>query len=323
MKIFVTGASGQLGRRLIRELIKHGHTITAHYRSEEKARKYCPDGVKPAYGDLCRGDWLTEAIRGSDYVIHGAARVSVRPLNKDQTDYMYQVNVEGTRKVVEACRQAGVKRLLHISSVAAVGASTNTQPVDETAVFNLGGYGIPYFETKHKAEKIALAANSDKLEVISLAPSIMISPPDRPVTEKDLRKIPRWLPVYFDFGLNLVETGDVIEAIIAALDKGTPGQRYLLTGDNIDPVTLFAIAKKYLGIKRPLLKIPIWGLYAIGAIAELIYLFKKKKPRLNRSIARLAKLRFIYTNDKARRDLGFAPKPLEETVRGIIGNIKL
>ncbi len=322
-KILVTGASGQLGRRLVRELIKRGYTIRAHYRSRKKADKYCPDGVEPVFGDITKPAWLTEAVEGCAIVIHCAARVSVRPLGKTDTAYMYKVNVDGTRAVVDACLKAGVRRLVHVSSVATVGGSTDGSILDEAAPFNLAGLGMPYFETKRESEEIALAANSDKFEVVVVNPSIMISLPDRKITGKDLRKIPKRIPIYFDFGINIVETVDVIEGVIKAMEKGRPGQRYILGGDNIGPEKLFALGKQYFGIKRPFFKIPIWCLYLVGAFAEILYLFKNKKPKLNRNIVRLLKLKLFYSSDKARKELGYEPKPLSKTLSELVSALKI
>jgi len=321
-KILVTGASGQFGRRLIRELIRREYKIRAHYRSQEKADRYRPDGVETVLGDMTKPDWINEAVTGCDMVIHCAARVSVRPLSRIDTEYMYKVNVAGTRAVVEACLKTGVKRLLHISSVAAVGGSTDGSILDETAPFNLAGLGMPYFETKRESEEIALAVNSDSLEIVVVNPSIMISIPDREITAKDLQKIPKRIPVYFDFGLNLVETADAVDGSIRALENGRPGHRYILGGDNIGPQKLFAMGEKYFGIKKPYFKIPLWGIYIAGLIAEFVYLFKNKKPKLNRNITKLLKLKLYYSSDKARNELGYNPRPLSQTLEDIIRSIK-
>lgn len=315
----VTGASGQLGRRLVRTLHDRGHPVRAHYRNRERADKYCPPDVERVIGDIVEPAWLDDAVRGCAYVIHCAARVSVRPM-KDP-DYIYQVNVDGTRAVVEACLRHGVKRLLHLSTVGAIGGSTDGRPLTEDAEFNLGGYGFPYFETKRESENIALAANGDKLQVIVLNPSIMFSLPDREWTIRDLKKIPRRVPVYFDFGVNVVETSDVIEGIISALHGGRPGQRYILAGDDLDPERAFGFAHKYFRIKKPLIKIPRWLIYIIGGLAEMIYIFKDKKPRLNRNVARLLKLKFYYSSEKARRELGYCPRPLEQSLEQIAAAI--
>lgn len=319
--ILVTGASGQLGRRLVRKLISHGYKLRAHYRSIEKAQRWCPPEAEPVFGDLLTPDWLHGAVKGCDIVIHCAAKVSLRPLARAQqakSDYMHKINVGGTKAVIEACLSSDVKRLIHISTVGAVGASIDGIPIDEKANFNLAGYGIPYFETKYQAEKLALRANGDSLEVVVVNPSIMMSPPDRELTKSDLKKIPRWLPVYFNFGINLVETDDVIDGIVGAMDKGRPGQRYILAGEDIDQRKAFGLAEKYLGIRKPLVKIPLWGVYLAGLLAESLHLFKDKKPTLNRAIVRLAKLRFFYTSQKAEQELGYSHRPLEKSIEDIL-----
>jgi dihydroflavonol-4-reductase len=317
--VLVTGASGQLGRRLVPRLLVAGYQVKAHYRSLEKAAKRCPSGCEAVIGDLLKPEWLYDAAKGCQAVIHGAARVSMRQGNYDE---QYKINVEGTKAVIAACKSAGVKRLIYISSIVSVGASSDSNLVDETLIFNLGGFDIPYIQTKRKAEELALAANGPSLEVISVNPSIMISAPDREVTPNDLRKIPKFLPAYFDFGLNLVETGDVVNGIVVALERGRPGERYLLTGDNIDPQKLFALGKKYFGIKKPILKIPVSALVPISLISELVAKIQHKRPKLYRDMARLGRFRFIYSHQKASRELGYNPKPLEETLANIINKIK-
>lgn len=317
--ILVTGASGQLGRRLVPRLLAAGYQVRGHYRSKEKAAKYCPSGVEAVIGDLSRPDWLAKAVDGCQAVIHGAARVSLRKGNFDE---QYKVNVEGTRAVISACLNCNVRRLVNISSIVTVGASSNGMPIDESAIFNLGKYNIAYIRTKREAEELALAANGPKLEIISVNPSIMISPPDRAVTSRDLRKIPKFLPAYFDFGLNLVETDDVITGIISALERGRPGERYLLTGENIDPEKLFEISKRYFGISKPVLKIPYSAVILLSYFVAFISKLGGKRAKLYPAFARLGRYKFIYSHEKASRELGYHPKSLEKSIENILGKIE-
>jgi dihydroflavonol-4-reductase len=317
--ILLTGASGQLGRRLLPRLMATGYRVRAHYRSPEKAARYCPVGAEEVIGDLLYPDWLPRAVLDREAVIHAAAKVSLRQGNFDE---QYKINVEGTKAVISACRNGGVKRLVFVSSIASVGASEDGQPIDETAPFNLEKYDIPYIKTKHKAEKLALAANGPSFEVISVNPSIMISPPDREITRNDLQKIPRFLPVYFNFGLNVVETDDVISGIIAALERGRPGQRYLLTGENIDPARAFELSRRYFGLRKPFLKIPALALIPIAYLAAFAAKVRGKRPKLYPDMARLVRYKFFYSHDKASRELGYNHKPLEETLENIMGKIK-
>lgn len=316
--ILVTGASGQLGRKVVRRLIELGYPVKAHFRTQNKATQWCPREVTPVFGDLTQTGWLDSAMEGCAYVIHCAAKVSLRPA---ELEPMRQINVGGTQAVIDACKKSRIRRLIHVSSVAAVGASVDNSPIDETAPFNLAGYGIPYFETKRESEQVALDANGEHLEVVVVAPSIIISPPDREVSVEEWAKMPKRIPAYFDFGLNVVEAADVVNGIILALQKGTPGQRYILAGENIGPKRAFELAQKYLGMKPAFIKIPRWLLYMAGAFSEIAYIGKGKKPRLNRSIARLTKLKFYYSSAKANRELGWVATSLEDTIERILAKI--
>jgi dihydroflavonol-4-reductase len=121
-KILVTGASGQLGRKLVPRLLEVGYSVRAHYRTKEKADRWKPDfdelsrvdGAKPVFGDLLETGWIDDAVKDCDCVIHCAALVSMRPGRKELA---HKINVEGTRAVVEACKFNNVKRLIYVSSI--------------------------------------------------------------------------------------------------------------------------------------------------------------------------------------------------------------
>jgi dihydroflavonol-4-reductase len=317
--VLVTGASGQLGRRLVPRLLKTGYGVRAHYRSREKAGRYCPTAATPIIGDLIDPAWLEEAVSGCNIVIHCAAIVSLR---SGPNEMMRRVNVDGTQAIVSACLKNNVTRLIYISSIITVGASDTRRPLDETAEFNLSGFNIPYIDTKKEAEDTVLESNGPDLETIVVNPSIMISPPDRELSQDELKKIPKSIPFYFDFGLNLVETDDVITGIVACIEKGGAGQRYLLTGENINPQKAFEMAQKFLGIRKPFTKIPIGLLYPIAFIMELVARIRGKRPKFHRGLARLARYKFFYTNEKARQELGFRPKPLYQTIKKISASIR-
>ncbi len=321
IRILVTGASGQLGRRLTPRLMESGYKVRAHFRSERRAKEHCPDGAEVVIGNLTESTWQENAVKNCDIVIHGAAKVSVRPQNFDE---MREINVEGTRKIIEACIKSGVKKMVHISSVAAVGATDNNLCLDETAPFNLDGYGIPYFETKHEAERLVLSANNDEFEVVAVNPSIMIASPKDDKKNK-LNKIPKRLPAYFDFGLNLVQTEDVIEGILLAIKKGMPGERYILAGENIDSKRAFELTEKFFGLKKPMLKIPHSTFPAMGIIAGTLGGIGRRfgivpdNWEINRQFFKLLKLKFYYSSEKARRELGWKFRPLEKTLDEIAG----
>ncbi len=324
-KILVTGASGQLGRKLIRKLDAEGYSVRAHFRSKQQAERWNLDKAESVFGDLLENGWYEKAVSDCDAVIHCAAWVSLRQVD---SELMFRINVDGTRKIAEAGQKSKtVKRLIHISSVAAIGATKSQKPLDETAEFNLSKYNIPYFTTKYLAEKEALKCNGSDLEVISVNPSIMISPPDREITEGDLDKIPDSIPAYFNFAVNLVQTDDVIFGIISALEKGRPGERYILGGDNIDQNKAFAIAAEYFGLKKPRLCLPYYMLLLVGAVMTSFTFLKTifnnncPAPKFSMNMARLTKYRFIYSSAKAEKELGYRPVSIEATIESILSGL--
>jgi dihydroflavonol-4-reductase len=313
-RVLVTGASGQLGRHLVPRLLESGFYVGAHFRSNEKAREYCPRRATAVFGDLLDAGWLEDAVRGCEVVIHCAAMVSLRI---GSYELMRRINVEGTRSVIEACRKNKVRRLIFVSSIVTVGASEDGNPIDETGPCNLSNSGIPYIDTKLEAERLALEANGPDLEVVVVNPSIMFSLPNRDLTEREMKKIPRFIPLYFDFGLNLVETDDVVDGIISAIHKGRTGERYLLTGENIDFQKAFSLAAEHFGIRRPFIKIPVGALHTVGFVFEIVARLRGKRPKFHRGLARLARYRFYYSCRKARKELGYSPRSLAEFLANV------
>lgn len=321
-KILVTGASGQLGRKLIRKLVASGYSVRGQYRSEGQAERWNPEGVEIVYGDLLNDGWFDDAAAGCDAVVHCAAWVSMRQVD---AEIMHRVNVEGTKKIAAACRASkSVKRLVHVSSVAAIGGTRSGFPMTESFRFNLSKYNIPYFTTKYLAEKKALEYNGIDLEVVVVNPSIMISPPDRDITPNDLAKIPKRLPFYFDVGINIVDAYDVVEGIIAALEKGQPGRRYILGGEDIDQDRILELLNRYGNIRKPFFKVPYALLLTTGFALDLVYRIRRlfssraRAPRFSLNFARLAKYRFYFDSSKAKDDLDYSPRSLIETIEAIL-----
>jgi nucleoside-diphosphate-sugar epimerase len=108
---------------------------------------------------------------------------------------------------------------------------------------------------------------------------------------------------------------------MAALEKGNSGERYLLTGENITPARVFSLTKKYFGLRKPFIKIPLASLIPIGAIAEAWADIRGKRPRFHRGLAKLARYKFVYSCEKAKRELGYNPRPLEESIERILSQI--
>jgi dihydroflavonol-4-reductase len=244
-------------------------------------------------------------------VIHSAGAVGFSA----EWDNYYRVNVIGTRNVLTAARRAGVRRVVHVSSIVAVGAHDTPTPLDEAVAWNLGPYRVPYVTTKRWAENAALAANGADLEVVVVNPASVIGPDDFTVSEFGalLRRFwKRRLLFHFSGGNNFVDVRDVAEGIRLAAEKGRPGERYLLAGENVAYHAFFAEMARAAGRTMPRFCLP-------SVLAPIIGYWEDRKQKRGRPVlssaqAALIGLYFFFDSSKASRELGFQARPLRQTL---------
>ncbi|HEY0254109.1 MAG TPA: NAD-dependent epimerase/dehydratase family protein, partial [Kofleriaceae bacterium] len=200
MRVAITGASGLLGSNLLADLTAAGHEVVTTKRA-----------------DFASADAMAKLFAGCEVVFHCAAMVTVK---REVTPEMTDANVHGTDRVIAACKAAGVKRLVHVSSVVAIGLSTNGQPCDETARWNFDEQGLldAYAITKHQAEERVHAAIAEGFDAVIVNPTFMFGPLDsRPSSGKLIinvvrRKVPSWTDGYNNF----VDVRDVVRGMILA-----------------------------------------------------------------------------------------------------------
>ncbi len=245
-----------------------------------------------------------------DRVFHVAGRTSLRPA--DRAD-VFDANVRGARVVFECALEAGVERVVHTSSVGAIGvARSREKAIDETAVFDIGHLGIAYVNSKHEAELEALQACARGLDIVIVNPSFVLGPDAPSSTSMGLvrRFLLRRIPAYVDGGLNIVDVRDVAKGHLLADAKGQSGERYILGGRNFTLDRLFADLARISGVESPAVKLPgqiLVGILAAGSKAHL------PTPTTADEV-RSGMLWWNYRNTRAKQELGFAPRPHEETL---------
>ena len=260
-RILITGASGSLGKQLIYEFQRLGIKPVAHLRESSDATYIDSLDLEKRFADLRNKDQLAALVDGIDAVIHTAAWVNFR---KDRLTQFTGINTFGAVDLFRAAQKAGVKRFVHVSTVAAIGALSRKSRrqdhlfVVEDDAFNLGHLNIPYIMTKHAAEKeLQVLTAEGGTELVIVNPSIIIAPSrtgdDR---GKALKSFSRFLIPEFPNRVNLVDIRDVVPGIIAALEKGRAGQRYILAGDNITIRDLVLSISVELGRSPHLVRIP-------------------------------------------------------------------
>ena len=316
MKVAITGASGLLGGNLAAELIAAGHEVVAIRRAGSKVAHL--DDLAIAWRDAGLGsiDALAAAFAGCAAVFHCAAAVSVV---REVTPEMTAANVTGTANVIAAVARAGVARLVHTSSVVAVGLSTDGRPVDETAPWNFDELGFvdAYAITKHRAEELVRAA---PIDAVIVNPVIMFGPRDaKPSSGKLIvdivkRRVPGTTPGYNNF----VDVRDVARGMIAAWQRGRRGERYLLTGHDMTFADAFRTIARVAGVAPPRFAVPRPAAWLVGKWGDLV---EKRggEPLVNSTQIRYAFTdRFRFKSDKAARELGYVVGPLETAVRDAI-----
>ncbi|MCE9575481.1 MAG: NAD-dependent epimerase/dehydratase family protein [Deltaproteobacteria bacterium] len=309
----ITGASGLLGGNLAAALLAAGHTVRATRRRSTKVDHLADLAIEWVDGDLGDAGALTAAFRGADVVFHAAAAVDVR---KGVSAELTAGNVDGVRTVLSAFKAAGAKRLVHVSSVVAVGLSTDGRPVDETARWNfdLAGFADGYAITKRQGEELVRAATD--LDAVIVNPTYMFGPRDvrpssgRLIIDVARRKVPGWTPGYNNF----VDVRDVARGMIAAWQKGARGERYILGGHDLTYRAIMETIAGVAGVKPPRLGIPHLAARAAGWWGDRAEARGKRTLVTSTTIRYAFTDRFRFSSAKAIRDLGYAPSPIEPAI---------
>jgi dihydroflavonol-4-reductase len=227
-------------------------------------------------------------------------------------DRVFEVNVGGTRNVMEEALRAGVVRAVHTSSAGAVGPAQPHGTADESQPFKAGRLGIAYINAKHDAEAVALGVAAKGLSVVIVNPTFVLGPDDPTGTSNRLvrRLLLRRVPAYIDGGVNIVDVRDVARGHLLADQGGQEGERYLLAARNFTLRRLFADLSRIAGVPAPPVRVPGRALLASVEALEAAGLPAPASADEVRSGMQW----WTYRNDKAVRELGFAPRPHEETL---------
>lgn len=312
-RVAVTGATGFLGHHLAVRLLSAGANVHAVAREGSDVHRLVQAGAKIRSAGLDDVGRLARAFEGAEIVFHLASAVDF----EDDWERFRRVNVGGTRHVLAAARLAGVRRVVHASSIVAVGASRRPKILDETAEWDLGRYRAPYVTTKRQAEREALAANDDRLGVVVVNPASILGPDDYRRSEFGTLCRRFWkgrIPFHFGGGNNFVDVRDVAAGTMLAAGLGRAGERYILGGENRTMDAFFADLAAASGRSIFRLRLPSFLSRGVAAVQDALPRRPSARAYLSRSQARLASLYFFYTSAKALRELGYRPRSLRESI---------
>jgi dihydroflavonol-4-reductase len=307
----VTGATGFIGWHVARKLLARGHTVRALVRPTSRVREL---EVEVVNGDLRDSDSLERAVTGCGLVFHVAA--DYRLWAKDPSE-LYRSNVEGTRNLLTAARQAGVERVVYTSTVGCIGIPAD-RPGSEDVEVHLEQMTGAYKRSKFQAEQVAIEFARSGFPVVIVNPTA-------PMGDHDFKPTPTGkivvdylkgaMPVFVDTGLNLVDVEDTAEGHLLASERGRPGERYILGCENLTLEQILERLAKLSGGKAPRWRIPYPVAFAAGLASTGWANLTGREPRAPLDAVRMSKTKMFVSSDKAKRELGFNPGPVDGALK--------
>ena len=316
LKAFVTGATGFLGSHVARILADQGAELRLLVRPTSNLRNLEGLKAETATGDLRDAASLEKAIAGCDSVFHVAA--DYRLWVRDPAE-LYRSNVDGTRAILEAARKNGVRRMVYTSSVATIGFNSNGHPADEDSPVSLADMIGHYKRSKFMGEQLVLQAGRNGMHVVTVNPTT-------PIGERDIKPTPtgrivvdflkRKFPAYVETGLNLVDVRECAAGHVAALEKGKPGERYILGGENLTLKQILDKLGTITGLPSPKLKLPYIFAFATGVVDEAITgRMLHREPRATIETVRMGRKKMFASSNKAERELGWKVVSVDDALR--------
>lgn len=316
VKVFVTGGTGFIGGRVVRLLRERGDEVVALVRSREKGAALADLGCELVEGDLSSSEVIRGACEDCDAAIHGAAIYKVG-IPKSEREPMHEANVRGTERVLDAAWQAGVGRIVYVSTVNVFG-NTRGEVVDEEYEREPGDWVSVYDETKWLAHQEAKERIAKGAPIVIVQPGGVYGPGDHSevgnVIDQTRTGKLKALP-FADMGLNLVHVDDVARGILLALDRGEIGESYVLGGEVATMRDLVETVAKIEGRDPPKRELPT-GLIKMSAPAgPVIGKLMGFPPNFKELVSASDGVTYWAKDDKARRALGYSPRDLETGLR--------
>ena len=322
MKAFVTGGTGFIGGYVVRKLRERGDEVVALVRSPDKAGEINEIGCEMAAGDLSDGDKLREAMQGCDAVFHIAAIYKVGVPKRD-CPAMHEANVAGTERVLDAAIEAGIPKIVYVSTVGYFG-NTNGEIVDETFERTPGDWLSCYDETKYLAHEIAKDRIGKGAPIVIAQPGGVYGPGDTSEVNEFVLQVATGKLKFLTFpgvGFNMGFVSDIADGIILAYDKGQIGESYVFGGEIS---TLGAVIKKAAAIsghKPPKITMPPFMVKASIPIGPVVTKMMGLPPNLRELIKTSDGVTYWATDAKARRELGYSPRSLDEGLKETLAHL--
>ena len=316
----VTGATGFVGSAVVRALVERGADVRVLARPGSDRRNLASLEVTVCEGDLMRPDTLRSALDGCEGLFHVAA--DYRLWTRDH-EAMFSVNVDGSRAVLQAAHQSGVKRAVYTSSVAVLGIDPSGTPSDERTPVGYADMIGVYKQSKYRAEEaVNEVIRETGFDCVIVNPSTPIGPRDikpTPTGRLVVEAATGRMPAYVDTGLNIAHVDDVAAGHLLAYEKGKIGRRYILGGDDMTLRDILHTVAGIAGVKPPIMQIPRGPIYPIAWAAEMwCSLTGNGEPFATVDGLKMSKKKMFFSSGRAESELGYRHRPGEDALRDAV-----
>ncbi len=313
-KTLVTGGSGFVGRAVVSALLAQGRAVRVLVRRPRHPALAGLD-VEVAPGDLRDLSALKRAVAGCQRLFHVAADYR---LWVPDPHNMYEVNVEGSRRLLETAAEAGVSKVVYTSTVGTLGNPGDGRPGTEAMPVSLAEMTGHYKRSKFMAEQVVLELARQGLPVVLVHPSTPVGPWDSrptPTGQMIVDFLRGRMPAYLDTGLNLVHVADVAQGHLLAEERGRQGEKYILGHENLSLSAIFQILSELTGIPAPKIRLPYGLVMAMAYVSEFLAThLTGKPPRVPVTAVKMAKKIMYFDNSKAVRELGLTLRPVRQAL---------
>ena len=325
--ILVTGSTGHIGNVVIRELLVRGKKVRAFVLRGEDLSPLKDLDVEIVEGDVLDPASLEKAMKGVNLVYHLAGMISILP---GQFELMRRVNVDGTKNILAACKKIGVKRMVYTSSIHALRRIPDGKMIDEKVDFDPDNRMGDYDRTKAEASLAVLEAAHEGMDAVIVCPTGVIGPYDYKKSEMGaliLEWTKRKPSIIIDGCYDFVDVRDVARGHVLAGERGKRGEVYILSGERIRLTQLMEMVFENTTRPNPSFKLPFNLAKFFTIFTPLYYKLTKSKARLTRYALETVVSNSHFSNEKAKRDLGYTPRPIHitisDTIRWFMENKKL
>lgn len=319
MKVLITGASGFLGRAVLKQLNNAGYSTRAVIRTiNEKAAP--PDlNIEIIKGDILDQQTVEKAVDGCNIILHLASVYAFYPWRAKEIKELYKINVAGTENLLNAALKYKIDKFIYTSSIATIGKRMDGKPSNEETAFNLWHKASHYARSKLLAERKVLNFCTKGLPAVVLNPAVVIGEGDyKPTPSGQIIAgfLNRSYFSYYDAVLSFVDVDDVAKAHISAIKKGRTGERYILCNNEYYSLAeVFKMLEEISGVRAPRIRIAYPLLLGLVYFEELLsYYLLKKKPIMPSEGVKFCRMSITLDNSKAVRELGFTTTPIRETL---------